>query len=114
MRKQFTSASCPTCDTLFERLPVEYDEDGSGYPVLEVRPCADSECGKMLCACCDQFHCDGCGQTFCIDHLVSVPDGTDRPLRCCPACAAECEVQQLPSPIPPSSETNPFSPAEAA
>jgi hypothetical protein len=43
-----------------------------------------------------------------------VPDGTDRPLRCCPACAAECEVQQLPSPIPPSSETNPFSPAEAA
>jgi hypothetical protein len=80
MRTRFASASCPTCLTLFDRLPVEYDEDGNGCAVLEVRPCADSICGKMLCACCDQFHCDGCGQTFCADHLVSVPDGTDRPL----------------------------------
>jgi hypothetical protein len=80
------SASCPTCDTLFERLPVEYDEDG-GYAFLEVHPCAG--CGKMLCTCCDQFHCDGCGETFCADHLVSVPDGTERPLHCCEACADE-------------------------
>ena len=81
MRLAFTSASCPTCDTLFERLPVEYDEDG-GYAFLEVHPCADATCNKMLCSCCDQFHCDGCGQLFCADHLVSVPDGTDRPLHC--------------------------------
>jgi len=64
MKMHFASASCPTCDTLFERLPVEYDEDG-GYAFLEVRPCAGPTCGKMLCSCCDQFHCDGCGQTFC-------------------------------------------------
>jgi hypothetical protein len=68
----------------------------------------------MLCSCCDQFHCDGCGQLFCADHLVSVPDGTDRPLHCCPACAAECEVLALPPRIPPASETHPVLPAEAA
>ena len=85
MRKQFDSTSCPTCDTLFERLPVEYDEDG-GYVFLEVHPCA------------------GCGQTFCIDHLVSVPDGTETPLHCCGPCAAECEPFQLPTRIPPQSE----------
>jgi hypothetical protein len=101
MIQQFDSASCPTCDTLFERLPVEYDEDG-GYVFLEVRPCAG--CGQMLCACCDQFHCDGCGQTFCINHLVSVPDGTEMPLHCCGPCAAECEPIELPARIPPQSE----------
>ena len=88
MGKQFDSGSCPTCETLFERLPVEYDEDG-GYAFLEMHPCADSVCEKLLCACCDQFHCDGCGETFCADHLVSIPDGTDRPLHCCTACANE-------------------------
>jgi hypothetical protein len=101
MRKQFTSASCPACDTLFERLPVEYDEDG-GYAFLELHPCAG--CGTMLCACCDQFHCDGCGQMFCADHLVSVPDGTETPLHCCEACAAECQPQELPARIPPQSQ----------
>ena len=101
MRKQFDSTSCPTCNTLFERLPVEHDEDG-GYVFLEVHPCAG--CGQMLCACCDQFHCDGCGQTFCIDHLVSVPDGTETPLHCCGPCAAECEPFELTTRIPPQSE----------
>jgi len=62
MKTTFTSASCPTCNTLFERLPVEYDGD-TGYAVLEVHPCAD--------------------------HLVSIPDGTDRPLHCCTSCADE-------------------------
>ena len=110
MRPRFTSASCPTCNTLFERLPVEYDEDG-GYAFLEVHPCADPTCGKMLCACCDQFHCDGCGETFCADHLVSIPDGTDTPLHCCPPCAAECEPLERPLPIPPSPEMCPVLPA---
>lgn len=112
MRSKLTSASCPTCDTRFERLPVEYDD--GGYAFLEVRACADSTCGKMLCSCCDQFHCDGCGQPFCTDHLVSVPDGTGRPLHCCPTCAAECEVLALPPRISPASEIRPILPAEAA
>jgi len=113
MRHAFTSASCPSCGTIFERLPVEYDEDG-GYAFLEVRPCADTICDKMLCSCCDHFHCDGCGQTFCADHLVSVPDGTERPLHCCTTCAAECEFLSLPPRIPPASEARPVLPAEAA
>lgn len=113
MKSQFASASCPTCDTLFERLPVEYDEEG-GYAVLEVRPCADASCGKMLCSCCSQFHCDGCGQKFCTDHLVSVPDGTDQPLSCCPSCAVECDLLELPSRIPPGSEMHSEVPAEVA
>ncbi len=94
-------ASCPTCDSLFERLLIDYNEDGTGYALLEVKPCAGS-CGKLLCPCCDQFACDGCGDTFCADHLVSVEDGTETPLHCCPTCASECEV--LPMPFPPQSE----------
>lgn len=92
------SASCPTCDTLFESLSVEFDEDG-GYAVLEMHPCFEPGCGVLLCSCCDQFHCDGCGHTFCADHLVSVPDGTDSPLQCCPTCAAESEPLELPARI---------------
>jgi hypothetical protein len=34
MKTLFTAASCSTCDTLFERLPVEYDEFGA-YVFLE-------------------------------------------------------------------------------
>ena len=100
--KSFTSATCPECHTTFANLPVDYDEDGYGNAILEVRPCAG--CGQMLCACCDQFHCDGGGQTFCIDHLVSVPDGTETLLHCCGPCAAECEPIELPARIPPQSE----------
>jgi hypothetical protein len=101
MKTQFDSASCPTCHTLFDRLPVEYDEFGA-YVFLEQRPCAG--CGPLLCSCCHQFHCDGCGEIFCIDHLVSVPDGIDAPLRCCAPCAAECEQVELPTRIPPQTE----------
>ena len=101
MRKQFDSASCPTCDTLFERLPVEYDEDG-GYVFLEVHPCA------------------GCGQ-HALRLLRSVPlrwmrpdvlhrpsgVGPGRNRALCTAaepCAAECEPLELPARIPPQSE----------
>jgi hypothetical protein len=94
------SASCPSCDALFEFLPVEFDED-SGYAFLEVKPCAETGCSVLLCPCCDQFHCDGCGERFCSDHLVTVPDGTDTPLHCCPTCAAECEPRELPARIEP-------------
>jgi hypothetical protein len=112
-RPTTASATCPTCDTDFARLPVEYDEEG-GYIVLEVKPCADSACGKLLCACCHQFHCDGCGQTFCADHLVSVPDGTPTPLHCCPACADEAEPLDLPLPLPPARELPALRRAEVA
>ena len=111
MRKQFDSASCPNCYTFFDRLPVEYDEDG-GYVFLEVHPCP--ACGTMLCPCCDQFHCDGCGQAFCADHLVSIPELTGPPMHCCPPCAAECEVEEVLGPLPPGSERCPLRPAEAA
>ena len=54
----------------------------------------------MLCVCCDQFHCNGCGQTFCVEHLVSVGDDSETPLRWRGPCAAECEPVRLPAPIP--------------
>lgn len=104
MTPRFTSASCPLCNTYFDRLPVESDEDG-GYAHLEVHLCADPSCGALLCPCCAQVHCDGCGQTFCADHLVQVADGTPRPLHCCPGCAAESEQAEFPPKIEPQRET---------
>src|ERR1039457_6153925 len=65
-----TRGSLPTAE--LAPLFAATDKEG-GYVFLEVHPCA--ACGTMLCACCDQFHCDGCGQRFCIDHLVSVQIG---------------------------------------
>src|SRR6266550_2682588 len=94
MPTTFTSASCPTCETSFDRVPVEYDGD-QGYAPLELKPCR--ECGALLCPCCEQFQCDGCAATFCVSHLVTIPDGTLNPLRCCATCAAEVEAIELPS-----------------
>ena len=88
-----TSAACTNCQTSFANLPVDHDEDGASYAVLELTPCA--ECGTLLCPCCSTFHCDGCGETFCSEHAVIVEDGTDRPLQCCAACAQECEPMEL-------------------
>lgn len=93
MTHTVTSVSCPTCQTTFHGVSVDSDESGS-YAALEARPCA--ECGKPLCGACAQFACDGCGHTFCREHAVSIPDGPDRPLLCCAACAEECEVEYCP------------------
>ena len=93
MASHFTTASCPTCDTTFTRVPVHGDEDGACV-ALELKPCGN--CGALLCPCCEQFQCDGCAATFCPEHLFSIPDGTLRPLRCCATCAAEVEVIELP------------------
>src|SRR5437660_374897 len=93
MATHFTTASCPTCETSFDRIPVEYDGD-QGYAALELKPCC--ECGTLLCPCCEQFQCDGCAANFCPEHLASIPDGTLTPLRCCATCAAEVEVIELP------------------
>lgn len=96
MKPTHTSATCPTCQTAFDRLPLDYNEDGTGYAILEVHPCAHQTCKTLLCPCCDQFHCDGCGETFCADHLVSIPDGTDSPLHCCPTCSEGFQTEKLP------------------
>ena len=65
---KYASATCPNCDTVFSDLPVEGDQDGA-YVEIETVPCHDEECTKRLCSCCDQFMCDACGLTFCMDHL---------------------------------------------
>ena len=96
------SATCPNCQTLFENLPLDRDEAGA-YTALEITPCAI--CTAMLCRCCEQFACDGCGETFCESHAIIVPDGTDKPLCCCPACASECEQYERPARIEPARET---------
>lgn len=94
-KPQFTSHTCPNCDTNFDRLPLDYDEDGIGTAVLEVHPCP--LCGALLCPCCGQFQCDGCGETFCALHKVVLEDGTDNPLRCCPTCALENDLALPPA-----------------
>ena len=93
MATHFTTASCPTCETTFSRVPVCRDEDGT-YAALELKRCG--ACGALLCGCCEQFQCDGCAATFCAEHLESIPDGTLTPLRCCATCATEVEVIELP------------------
>ena len=80
MRPSFTSATCPECQTYFDRLPVAGD-GRDVYAALEVKPCR--ECGAMLCSCCAQFACDACGNTVCLSHLAIVDD-----LRCCSECTA--------------------------
>ena len=100
MKARFTSTTCPHCETIFDRLPVEYDEDGTGTAILETQPCAD--CSKLLCPCCQRFARDGCGQAYCAEHLVLVPDGTPQPLKCCASCARECDILEMPAPRPQS------------
>jgi len=98
MKRSTANATCPNCDTLFERLPVEYDEEG-GYAALKVTPCTG--CGKLLCSACDWSKCDGCGNVFCADCLQLVDDGTASPLHCCKDCAREGEeAQQELAPLP--------------
>ena len=54
MATTHTNASCPTCEATFQ-VPVDGDEDGA-YAALELTPC--TECGALLCPCCEQFACD--------------------------------------------------------
>lgn len=89
MPNRTASATCQTCQTEFDGLPVERDEDGV-YAVLEVRPCADPECNALLCECCPTFACDGCGATFCTLHMTAVNE-----LLCCPPCAAASDQGEL-------------------
>lgn len=97
-KPQFTDAECPLCNTSFDRLPVDYDEDGNGAALLEVTACA--QCGALLCSCCPQFHCDACGERVCLTHLVEA-DG----LKQCGPCSATGEPAELPEALPPARET---------
>jgi hypothetical protein len=95
MAQHFTNATCPNCQTYFDRVPVEGD-GVDFYAALEITPCA--ECGALLCACCERFACDACGETFCTAHETLVDE-----LRCCTACAEEVEAQPLPADEMPAS-----------
>lgn len=92
MRPEYGKASCPTCETEFSRLPVEYDGDNA-LVVLETKPCPF--CFVELCACCNAKHCQDCGDFVCSEHIVIVPDGTPKPLELCPACAVEAQQMEL-------------------
>lgn len=89
------SARCPHCQTVFHG--VDANEDGSPY--LEATKCATPTCDVYLCgATCQElsFSCDGCGRRHCNEHLILVPDGTDKPLKCCAVCARECRIEPVP------------------
>jgi len=82
------TAACTTC-----RVPIHTsgrNEDGSPY--FEGSKCP--ECGAFLCAAgiCEHlsFRCE-CGERFCNEHAIAIPDGTERPLLLCPDCAADCD-----------------------
>jgi hypothetical protein len=88
----FQSATCPNCQTFYDRLPVDGDEDGNVWVVLESKPCGT--CGQMLCPCCEQFVCEH-GETHCIEHLTVLDPESKHPLKCCPACLAEAREQEV-------------------
>ncbi len=100
-KPHFLSADCPECGAAFDRVPVDYDEDGNPEIGMDATRCALETCGKTLCPCCETFSCDGCGHAFCLAHRVMVANGVYAPLECCPMCAAECEEV---APIPAQSE----------
>jgi hypothetical protein len=93
------TATCTHCDTTFRGV----DRDEDGRPYFESTRCASPGCEVYLCgAGCESlsFACDGCGARFCLEHIILVPDGTPRPLKCCAVCAGEVE-RIAPVPIRP-------------
>lgn len=94
MKRHFDSATCPNCQTFYDRLPVEGDEDGDSWLVLESKPC--STCLVLLCPNCEQFVCEH-GDTHCASHLTLVADGTPNPLKCCPVCMEDIAQSDAPA-----------------
>ena len=113
-KPRFISADCPNCGAFFDRVPVDYDEDGNADMEVEAVACRDKECTKILCPCCDRFQCDACNHTFCLSHRVLVANGIYPPLEYCAACAAESEADEPITPIPPQRETGASASAEVA
>lgn len=91
-----TGTTCPNCQTYFAHVEIEYDGD-QGYAVLEVAPC--QECGAMLCKCCSQFACDGCGHAFCSEH-AHLSGNPARPDRFCTTCELEAVAGEVPARCP--------------
>ena len=103
MPRAFDCATCPNCHTYFDRLPVDGDEDGNSFVVLESTPCGT--CGQMLCPCCEQFVCEH-GETHCLEHLTVLEAESRYPLKCCPVCLAEATAQEMgPQPMCPDCES---------
>ena len=95
MQYAATTAQCPACNSVFYGC----DRDEDGRPSFESLPCADAGCEVYLChGICQElsFSCDGCGRRFCLSHLILIPDGADRPLKCCAICAAGVELAPVP------------------
>lgn len=90
MRTKYVTASCPRCQTTFDRLPNEGD-------CIAMPGTFAACCGEFLCACCPQVACDGCGQAVCAECVVEVPELQGEPLHCCAACALECEPLATPA-----------------
>jgi hypothetical protein len=95
MKRAFDSATCPNCQTYFDHLPVDGDEDGNAYVALEVTPCAT--CGVPLCGACSSFVCEH-GETHCALHLTLVADGTASPLKACPVCLEQIAASEASEP----------------
>ena len=97
MQYAATTAQCPTCESVYRHL--DRDEDGRSY--FETTPCSDPTCEVRLCGgtCAHlSFTCDGCGGLFCLEHLILIPDGTDRPLKVCTVCCEDVKIE--PAPLP--------------
>jgi hypothetical protein len=56
-----TTETCSNCDIRFTL------DKGSELPTIK---CANPNCPVLLCPCCPQFQCDGCDQTFCLEHAL--------------------------------------------
>ncbi len=116
--KNRTKVTCPSCNTSYTLTDRE-DE----IPTIQ---CASIGCPVLLCPCCPQFECAGCGQRHCMEHAieekeqqfpctcirldVDVYDDSDcwscnssirpKPLKFCPPCMEEVERIDWPVEIP--------------
>jgi hypothetical protein len=105
--------TCPCCDT------QHTIERGDEIPTVQ---CSSPGCPVLLCPCCPSFHCDGCGQAFCMEHKIEIEpadydctcvrldvdyydnsgcyscnsDIRPRPDRFCAACLEESEAAEWP------------------
>lgn len=66
-----TTEPCSTCDTDFTL------DNGSELPTVK----CDPNCPVLLCPCCAQFQCGGCGQTFCMEHAIEEQQESKRIVR---------------------------------
>jgi len=85
----FASISCPHCETIHRRVPVERDEDGCVGFDLDAEPCHLEGCEVKLCASCPAFSCAWCGLKYCQEHAVQHDDG-----KVCEGCV-KAEMEEV-------------------